>query len=89
MPHVTGRTTDNIDDDVGLRDQGLDERALSGADFAEETQVYDACLLSRRQFLQLTLRFAHVHAGRLRIAQPCLDLAAAQWCHGCRLPLCR
>ena len=77
------------DDDVGFRYQRLDERTLPGADFAEETQVDDACLLSRGQFLQFALRLAHIDAGRLGIAQPRLDLVTAQRGPGGRLPCCR
>ena len=68
MPHVVGRATDDVDDDVGLWNQGLDQRTLAGADLAEETQVHR--VVPGGKLLELRLRLADVHTGSLSLPQP-------------------
>jgi len=39
MTYINCRAADRRNRDIRIRDQRLDQRALTGADFAKETQV--------------------------------------------------
>ncbi len=64
---VARRAANDIHHDVGIGRQRLDQGTLSGADFAEETQVH--LVAARGQFPEFRLRLADIHASRFRLAQ--------------------